>query len=295
VMEKINKRHSDYVEATKKAKLLFPTLGTKRGLRELVMKSLTRESLVTLWDPLAEFILRKKNQMNLRGEALAAHDNLKERLRVCKDPKEGLLLLEEMEAMNLHVAPLAFADRGPEEQDRLLLASSYSDEWTRTLGPNGELTGYKRSWYICQGNTNYGRCTGLMESKAWRRKNADPNATGQKYNCNLCNGRYRTKYGQLVEVLSPEDQEHYWFRADVPDWDHEDVRAMKHEKHLSPKSAENLFAALESIAPTKGAMVEAATDAKDFYWGAVVPGTYKVIGPVDELSFFKWDEIFNFV
>ena len=296
-IDQIKRRHKEYVETTSQITELFPAMQVqnKRGVRVMVRKAISRKTMQDLWDPLIEFILLKKQQLGRRGAALEEHSELVERLRVCTDPVEGVKLMEELEQLQLHVQPLAFSNETEEVQDRYLLASSFSDEWTRKVGPAGELLGYKRSWYICKGQSSWGRCAGLMASKAWRRKNEDPLMKGQKYYCNLCNNKFNHSWGQLMEVLDPEDQQHYFYTCDTPPWDVEDVRAMHAERHIAPKSPEILFEAMQQIGPTVGLMVEEENNPGAYWFNKVIPGTWKRIRQVDDLPHFKWNEIFNLV
>ena len=292
----IKRKHEKFLSTMASAAEAFPAMAETRkgGVRRLVMFTLTVKDLSDLWSPLMEFLLRKKAQVNKRTEALSEHARLADELKATTDPQRAIQLLEELEGMDLHTACLAFASEV--DQDKYLLASSYSDEWCRQVAPSGEVIGYKRSWYVCEGNTGWGRCKGLAESKAWGRRFEDPLATKQRWNCKFCNGRYKTKYGQLVEVLCPSDDTRYYFKASVPDWDHQDVRAMDHEKRLAPKSAKGLYDAMESLVPASGLMIsEMITDPAAFWSGTVTPGHYMILGDMESLPKFEWDEIFNFV
>ena len=67
-------------------------------------------------------------------------------LVVCSDPQRLEQILAEMERLQKREESLAFASRP--DQDRLLRAATYSDEWV-CVYHNGRLVGALRSWFIC--------------------------------------------------------------------------------------------------------------------------------------------------
>ena len=60
---------------------------------------------------------------------------------------------------------------------------------------------------------------------------------------------------------------------------------------MKPTSAQDLFNKLMGVAPTTGNMVRVCTDPAEFYDGKFIEGTFWVLGDLDSLTHFKWDEM----
>ena len=59
------------------------------------------------------------------------------------------------------------------------------------------------------------RCNTLAASSRWLRKQADPLAYKQVWYCPVCNARYRTTFGVLLQMIS--DGEERFVRATFPE------------------------------------------------------------------------------
>ena len=198
-----------------------------------------------------------------------------------------------MENMEIDEQYLAFADKGS-EQHEYILASSYSDEWTRITNKKGETIAGICSWYVCCALTAWdpitcanAKCLTVLPSKDWATKFADPLAAKQKWYCQ-CGARYNANWGQLVEItrVNSSDQiEKLYMSADVPTWDVEDTRAMFHEAEMAPTSPTDLYNNLKRIEPTLTSIVVL----RDGHQRIVDLATWT------EMPKFQWTEIFALV
>jgi hypothetical protein len=130
--------------------------------------------------------------------------------------------------MERNSAPLAVADKP--DQEEWVTVGTYSDQWVEL--ENGR--GFIRAWYICTHTkrNSVPPCCTLISSKRWRR-NIDTLfwAKGQAYYCLACNCKSNHNFGMLVQFMVRGVS--IFIRADVPNFDLEDVRAMYMETQTS--------------------------------------------------------------
>lgn len=134
-----------------------------------------------------------------------------------------------------------------------------------------------------------GSCRRLLPSLEWAKLKDDTGeewVTGQRYYC-PCNARYKTSWGQVVVVTDSVGEKSY-LKADVPEWDVEDVRAMKAEVDHSPATVKQLMDKFTAIPP---AISDVVKEEKTGEWA---DDTYKYVisrDVLDEMPEFKWAEI----
>ena len=153
---------------------------------------------------------------------------------------------EEVDKMLDATKLLAFSSRPEAVQRRFIMASSYDDSWSTSRDKKSFL----RSFFVCGKGLGYGKkCGHMMPSKVWRTLFGDPLAWHQRWYCLFCTGRYMAGFGCYVELCI--DGVLFSFRAEVPNADVLDVRAIKHENQFSfMTDPEELFNNLCSIQPT---------------------------------------------
>ena len=91
---------------------------------------------------------RKLIQLAKRQQAVEDYDTMLTRLARCKSKKREIELIELLEEYDKKLAevskPLAFEDKGDEEQTKLFQVAQSQDEWVRVE------KGCFRARYICQ-------------------------------------------------------------------------------------------------------------------------------------------------
>ena len=152
------------------------------------------------------------------------------------------------------------------------------------------------SWYICQGNTgpwDYEKktqtpCYRIMESNSWNKLHPDPLATKQHWCCS-CSMKFNARWGQIVEMSTLNSEtmkvEKCYTKSDVPNWDHEDMRAMALEENLGPTSASEFYEKVKSVKVALGAFI--VKDEQGFHRIA----SEKIFNSLPE---FKWSQLYNF-
>ena len=256
-------------------------------------RKLTLESMQDLFQPLAEFIIRKREAMDLVVKDVARHAQLVRQLANCKSILMETAILEEMEQLELDDKYLAFESKG-EDQHKFILAASYSDEWTEIKNTKGQVVGGIYSWYVCRARTGWNdklgcnaECLTVTPSKDWDRKFGDPLASKQRWYCH-CSAKYKAGWGQLVElkrVNASGEVERSYMKTDVPTWDAEDVRAMFLESTLDPTTPDELYNNVKRVQPTLSNIV-IKSDGHTRICSAETWG---------ELPSFSWSEIFRMV
>ena len=130
-------------------------------------------------------------------------------LRDATDPNTVIELVTEMEKLDYDVPCLAFSSKG-KLQNKFIMATTYSDEWTVLKDKRGNEIGAVRSWYVCCSGGASNQCNTLILSKDWGRMKQDPLATGQRWYCKVCFARYAHKFGQVVEVSYKDQVFYFW-------------------------------------------------------------------------------------
>ena len=94
----------------------------------------------------------------------------------------------------------------------------------------------------------------LLSSKTWRQlKPSEAWVAGQRWYCD-CQTKYKAKNGCVVEIK--QGDQYFYMKADCPDHEFLDIRAMRHEEqyggHLSPAE---LYASLPVCQPAATSFV----------------------------------------
>ena len=258
------------------AKARYPGMSAS-GLREISFETMT-----DLFVPLAAFTIRKIEQMERIKSVTEEERLLAEQLLATSNPIEQAELFLKLEALDWSVPDLAFQTHGKDEQQKFIFASSYSDEWVALPADpkTGEIRSAVRSWYICLSND----CRTLICSKDWDRFNKnDPMATGQRWYCTCCGARYKTAWGQVVEVM--HDGDSLFFRAEIPEHQFEDIRAMSYESTLNPATPMDLFTQVPTAKPSCFDEIMRKMDKE---------GHFKMLIDPKTLPQWSWHQIYNF-
>ena len=255
-------------------------------------RKLTLASMQELFQPLAEFIIRKHSAMTLVVKDVERHGELVRELAKCKSITQEQAILDKMEKLEVDDKYLAFESKGPEQQHDFILASSYSDEWTEIKNGKGQVVGGICSWYVCRARTGWdekknchAECMSVIPSKDWDRKFEDPLASKQKWYCH-CAAKYNANWGQLVKLKrmnAKGELERFYMKAEVPGWDVEDVRAFYQWSMMDPSSPMELYNNVRRVVPTASNLI-------------VASGSHHKIcnnETWDLLPFFKWSGIFR--
>ena len=291
------KRTVEYKLAEEKVKAREDIEGVSRSGRRALLFSEFEELIA----PLGNVVVRKLHQLTARAKNVKEYDELLESFKNERDSNkqyEMMIRLEELDQeMERNSAPLAFADKP--DQEEWVAACTYSDQWVEL--ENGR--GFIRAWYICT-HTKKGTvppCCTLISSKRWRRKiDTVLWAKGQAYYCLACDCKYNHNFGMLVQFMVRGVS--IFIRADVPNFDLEDVRAMYMEtqkKYASMPTARELFNSLPALMPTDAEGLMRPAVASDMYdptdpkYIADIPYTMKIwsLDRINALPAFKWDTI----
>jgi hypothetical protein len=163
-----------------------------------LIKALARADFVRIFAPWASIIALKKASMDAAVGFVKELDKITVELKVMIDQNaspqtinEHMRQIDEMEQRIAETSKaLAWRSKG-DAQDKYLVVCEYADEWI-------EYAGYRiRSYYVCLWGV-------LVASKYWPRRHMEIDSTGQRWYCPKCNRRYRAKFGQIVEILTPD-------------------------------------------------------------------------------------------
>ena len=312
-MVKRTARQAEYKHAKAHIMAEFPSMSNKEACK------LGRDRLSKVMQPLAVHIARKDRIMQMRGKLLGRHRELADKLAQTSDRRECDKLLDEMEALEDEIdaaaEPLAFQNRvlntmavaTDEERRRAVweyrLAAQYSDLWCEIKDRRGRRIGALMSYYVCLAGGSEYPCGTVMEASAWDRLHPDPLQAKQRWYCNVCSAKFRCKFGVLLQVMLPPCDAHpqgstQWMRAEVPDRDHEDVRAMRLEEEFDPASPLELYNKVRASAKpsTTDGMLRQALPHELCKNAAQAAGTFRIV-PLKEfvaMELFPWDQIFNF-
>jgi len=162
-------------------------------------------------------------------------------------------------------------------------AADYSDQWLK------DARGVQFNvYYTCKAGATLWPCNTVIESQAWDRLHQSAYACKQRWYCGICNAKYKTKYGVMVEILMAEGDKQVamYAMAELPPFDLQDAKLMKIEEDFSEyKTPEALLNALPKIAPM---------DKTTFMKPTMVPGHWAF----DERMFatipkFEWNQMYN--
>jgi hypothetical protein len=287
------------------------------------IRNIVRASLLIVLQPLAKYIIRKSRVLEKRSELMQKHAEVLlefESIQDSKDLKRGEELLSQLEQIMEEVddteRPLAFRERAekelpnasPWEQEKrqwqYFTAATYSDLWAEVKDKSGNVIGYFMSFYTCMNNMwakkedgewELRKCGTIICSKIWDRLHDDPLATGQRYYCRCCKGRYWTRYGTMLQILIP-GQMPAFLRASVPPTDNEDVKAMYLEEEINPDSPEDLYFKIPHAVPhADGTFIRPATQAEMYDQSWSPYGSFRIlkIEEFEAMPLWHWEQMFS--
>jgi hypothetical protein len=278
-------RLSKFAEAVQNVQESFPVKG-ETGERVVNLGQMT-----DLFSPLFAFILRKRRALEKEAKEFEAHKQLCEDLKTAATVEAQEEIMQRIEGLE-EWQQESFKGHDKSEAQRLLQASTYADEWVTQRAPDGRVLGRMCSYYVCGAGLGNGRrCMAVIPSKRWDTKGAGIDA--RRWYCMAasgCTAKYRAGWGQLVQLELPSSDgtrlDVYYMRAEVPPWDVEDVRGCALEATHKPQTAEELYTALATIEPVRSSIVVETS-----------PGHTHICDEQvwDQLPYFKWWQIFNFI
>ena len=213
-------------------------VATQRALYPATILDPIQDLLVLAWekdkgialavDALADFLVLQ--------EATLSEDEAAARLETLR------LDIRSRMADRIHPLP----NLSPEQRDRMDLAADYTDQWY-SVGEGDRRVAF-RTWYVCGRKWGDRRCNTLTLSAHWQRRHGDPLATGQRWYCPVCQARYKTGSGVLVEFVGGDCS--YYLRADFPPKAIQEVKwASVQRGHGGALTPEALLAAIPDAAP----------------------------------------------
>ena len=254
----------------------YEALGIVAGKHQIY--HLARGFMTTLFSEMSSMILLKRDQMRASAKDHAACQALIEELRTCTDPQRVVILVaaidKQMEVDGIQ--QLSFG--GSAEH---LNASAYADEWVSCRD------GHFRHYFLCCAGGSQYPCHVMMTSKSWeQRYPGEAWHKGQRWYCSPNKHRYYGKFGVIVEIR--KGAEIFYLRAECPDQEVLDARALLHEKQYGKKlTPAELYAKIPIVPPTLTSLVEEVDAAKgEYHWTSPAALT--------TMPFFKWDDIFTF-
>lgn len=234
------KRATKFATRRSEAKELY------QGLAGKELRAYTLSQLDDVLDEMAGALLVKMRQLTELVKESEEFQKLVARMKVCSTAAEAQEMSVAIDSMLDATKFLAFASRPDAIQRRFIMASTYDDSWS--VSKDGK--GYLRSFFVCCAGVGYGKkCMHMTPSKRWRTLHEDPLAWSQRWYCTWCNARYCAGFGCYVELCI--EGVLFSLRAEVPDENILDVRAIKHEGQFEfMKDPGDLYNNLHSLQPT---------------------------------------------
>ena len=93
------------------------------GLSRQACRKLTLESMCELFEPLAQFIVRKREAMERVVKDVERHKELAQQLALSKSVRQEHEIVAQMEKLEIDDQYLAFADKGAKQHDFILPSS----------------------------------------------------------------------------------------------------------------------------------------------------------------------------
>ena len=142
-----------------------------------------------------------------------------------------------------------------------------------------------RVFYVCNRKVGQQRCATMIASSTWKRRHADPLATKHRWYCTVCQARYKTVNGVMVQMV--HNGVDHFCRADLPP---ESVRQVKYASVLrtytGATTAHALLAAIPEAAVASSTFIRPA--------GPTHPGTYLYDSSVlATIPMLKWESWFS--
>ena len=282
--------------ATRMQKALFRMLKARKGYQ--AQRTLTtKDDMVKVFAPLAEFILIKAQQLEKESDEMTEAQRLLMQMATLTDPSMVSELVDQIVALSREAPCLAFRNRA--DGARAWFATTYADEWCGVLG------GWFRSYFICVGpcdfkevpNESAGKpdyhpvarpdsCCTLMPSKVWNTKYPDALATGQSWYC-WCWRKYAASWGVVIEMMTLSGELLY-ARADCPPTDVLDIRAMKIESEMPDATPEEIYNKMPIIPPQHSDLVAphpTAPQTDGYFY--MEPSVY------NSLPHFNWRDVYT--
>ena len=150
---------------------------------------------------------------------------------------------EELEEANAHQR--GFSSYGANQQ-KMRNAADYSDRWLKHKKGNTEME--VNVFYACLAGGEGHQCGTVIESKMWDTFKEELEATGQRWYCRVCDARYRTSFGVLMEILVGNNA--MYIKGSLPPRGIQDAKMMflesEYANYTSPKA---LLDALPDVSP----------------------------------------------
>ena len=130
--------------------------------------------------------------------------------------------------------------------------------------------------------------------------------TGQRWYCPFCGKKYSANWGMLVQIVvnyESTNQHAFHVLTDCPPFEMEDIKALKHEVEMNPKTPQELFEMIPDRFPClKDGVLREVDDAEVQFGRTYTDGRKKSYGcyriekmkELDALPKWPWLQIFNF-
>ena len=120
----------------------------------------------------------------------------------------------------------------------------------------------------------------------WDRRHEDPLAPKQRWYCDTCTARYKTKFGVLCELVHGKSQIAAYALADIPPFDFKDVKTMTIQQRFGHiKTPQELYATIPKATPLDKGLFLAPTK---------IDGVFRFdVTMFRSIAKFKWDLMYN--
>ena len=110
---------------------------------------------------------------------------------------------------------------------------------------------------MCEAGGAGWKCCTVTVSAEWIRLKDDMLANGQRWYCPACGGKYKVKYGMMIEVIA-DDKCYYW-KAAFPNQTFLDIKSMMVERaNPNAKTPTELIRLLLNVTPVDRDMLQPA-------------------------------------
>ena len=161
-------------------------------------------------------------------------------------------------------------------------AADYTDEWFHVTADTGSVA--VRAFYVCTAKVGQERCNTLSVSSRWLRKQADPLAYKQVWYCPVCNARYKTTFGVMLQMVNAGEER--FVRATFPEHGLQQVKWSSVQRtYRQATTPEELLAAIPEAALAPSAHVQPVDGKEGAYFFDDVA--------FDGLPCFEWAHLFE--